>query len=61
MRAALAGVAGVLALLAQLGPARAWMHSGACGTESGGGGSWSAQGDRGGSASGGGGSWSADR
>lgn len=60
MRAALAGVAGVLALLAQLGPARAWMHSGACGTESGGG-SWSAQGDRGGSASGGRGSWSADR
>src|SRR5262249_19163447 len=40
------------------GPALAWAHSGAYGSASGGGGSWSASSNRGGSASGGGGSWS---
>jgi len=40
------------------GTAGAWSHSGAYGSASGGGGSWSASGSRGGSASGGGGSWS---
>src|SRR5262245_63166472 len=40
------------------GPVWAWSHSGRYGSASGGGGSWSASGERGGSASGGGGSWS---
>jgi hypothetical protein len=39
-------------------PAAGWSHAGYRGTASGGGGSWSASGYRGGSASGGGGSWS---
>ena len=40
------------------GDRQSWSYSGMRGTASGGGGSWSAQGYRGGSASGGGGSWS---
>lgn len=47
-----------LLTLALPGAALAWSHSGAFGTASGGRGSWSASGYRGGSASGGDGSWS---
>src|SRR5215831_975460 len=48
----------LLSIPLSCGPAAAWSHSGAYGSASGGGGSWSASGYRGGSASGGGGSWS---
>jgi hypothetical protein len=58
MRKEAIGVAGLMTVLAA-GQAGAWMHAGHFGTASGGGGSWSASGYRGGSASGGGGSWSA--
>jgi hypothetical protein len=50
-------LAGILATTLP-GTSYAWSHSGAYGSASGGGGSWSASGNRGGSASGGGGSWS---
>jgi hypothetical protein len=52
------GFAALLFSLLPCGDAAAWSHSGAFGTASGGGGSWSASGYRGGSASGGDGSWS---
>ena len=51
-------LAGLLVTALACGPAEAWSHAGRYGSASGGGGSWSASGDRGGSASGGGGSWS---
>lgn len=60
MKPALAGVAGFLAIALASQSADAWYHRGYYGTASGGGGSWSAHGYRGGSASGGGGSWSAE-
>jgi len=52
------GLVGLLVTALPCGPAAAWSHAGYHGTASGGGGSWSASGNRGGSASGGGGSWS---
>ena len=58
MKGMVIGLIGFLLSALACGPAGAWSHSGAYGTASGGGGSWSASGTRGGSASGGGGSWS---
>jgi hypothetical protein len=57
-RQVIIGFAGWLLTGLTSGPALAWYHAGHYGTASGGGGSWSAQGWRGGSASGSGGSWS---
>jgi hypothetical protein len=48
----------LLVMALSCGPVAAWSHAGAWGTASGGGGSWTASGYRGGSASGGEGSWS---
>jgi hypothetical protein len=59
MNATVMGLVGLLITALTCGPATAWSHAGRWGTESGGGGSWSASGYRGGSASGGGDSWSA--
>ena len=61
MKGMVIGLIGFLLSALACGPAGAWSHSGAYGTASGGGGSWSASGTRGGSASGGGGSWSGHR
>jgi len=58
MKKIVVGIVGLLITALTCGPAAAWSHSGAWGTASGGGGSWSASGHRGGSASGGVGSWS---
>lgn len=49
----------LIGVLMTTSSAAAWVHAGFRGVASGGGGSWSATGFRGGSASGGGGSWSA--
>jgi hypothetical protein len=58
MKRIVTGIVALLGVAVASGPAAAWYHAGARGTASGGGGSWSASGYRGGSASGGGGSWS---
>jgi hypothetical protein len=58
-RAAVLSLASVVVLAMPLHRADAWMHSGAFGSASGGGGSWNAQSWRGGTASGGEGSWHA--
>ncbi|HEX3349774.1 MAG TPA: hypothetical protein VHS58_16915, partial [Acetobacteraceae bacterium] len=59
MRTALLGLSALALAGLPLQRAHAWAHAGAWGHASGGGGSWSASGWRGGSASGGGGSWHA--
>ena len=58
MKGLVIGLIGCLLVALACGPAGAWSHSGAFGSASGGGGSWSGSGFRGGSASGGEGSWS---
>src|SRR4051794_3103203 len=60
VRKPLLGLLGLVSLALALAPrpAGAWMHAGAYGAESGGGGSWHAEGYHGSSASGGDGSWS---
>jgi hypothetical protein len=60
MNTIIMGFTGLLITALACGPVGAWSHSGAYGSASGGGGSWSASGARGGSASGGGGSWSGE-
>ena len=59
MRTHLGGFVAALIVVASCGSAYGWSHTGYRGTASGGGGSWSASGYRGGSASGGDGSWNA--
>jgi hypothetical protein len=59
MNTIIMGFTGLLITALACGPVGAWSHSGAYGSASGGGGSWSASGASGGSASGGGGSWTA--
>ena len=54
------GLTGLLIASLSCGPASAWMHAGGFGRAAGGGGSWAAEGRRGGTASGGDGSWHAD-
>src|SRR4051812_50150794 len=58
VRKPLLGLLGLVSLALAPRPAGAWMHAGAYGAESGGGGSWHAEGYHGSSASGGDGSWS---
>jgi hypothetical protein len=60
MKQVIIGFAGLLMVALPCRPAAAWCHAGAFGTASGGGGSWSGSGFRGGTASGGDGSWHAN-